>query len=78
MKYLFAAALVVACLSRSAPLTAADGPTIDLMLSLEAKSFNTKPLTPADIAHDVDYMKLSGLEFGPIEKVDPAGVLFKR
>jgi hypothetical protein len=36
------------------------------------------PLTPSDIAHDIKYMKSSGADFGPIEKVDPASTLFKR
>ena len=49
----------------------------DMVLQLEAASFETKPLTPADIKHDIDYMKLSGMDLGPIDKVDPASVLPK-
>jgi ABC-type nitrate/sulfonate/bicarbonate transport system substrate-binding protein len=50
----------------------------DMVLTLEAQSFETKPLTPADIAHDIAYMKMSGMDLGPIDKVDPASVLYQR
>jgi ABC-type nitrate/sulfonate/bicarbonate transport system substrate-binding protein len=52
--------------------------TLDLVFSLESKAFITKPLTPADIAHEIKYMKASGADLGPIEKVEPAATLWKR
>ena len=55
-----------------------DAKTLDLVFSLESKAYATTPLTPADMAHDIKYMKASGADLGPIEKVDPAATLFKR
>jgi ABC-type nitrate/sulfonate/bicarbonate transport system substrate-binding protein len=55
-----------------------DARTLDLIFSMEAKAFNTTPLTPADIQHDVEFMKASGMDFGPIDRIDYAAVLLKR
>jgi ABC-type nitrate/sulfonate/bicarbonate transport system substrate-binding protein len=55
-----------------------DAKALDLVFSLEAKAYTTKPLTAADIAHDLAFMKLSGLDLGPIDTVDPASVMWKR
>jgi ABC-type nitrate/sulfonate/bicarbonate transport system substrate-binding protein len=55
-----------------------DAKTLDLVFSLEAKAYITTPLTPADIAHDIRYMQASGADFGPIDTVEPAGVLLSR
>jgi ABC-type nitrate/sulfonate/bicarbonate transport system substrate-binding protein len=55
-----------------------DGTTIDLILSLEGPAFRAKVLTREDVAHDIEFMKASGLEFGPIEKVDPGATLVRR
>ena len=52
-----------------------DAKTLDLVFSMEAKAFNGKRLTPDDIKHDIAYIKLSGSDFGPIDKVDPASTL---
>jgi ABC-type nitrate/sulfonate/bicarbonate transport system substrate-binding protein len=54
-----------------------DSETLDLVFSMEAQAFITEPLTTDDIAHDIAYMKASGAEFGPIDQVDPASVLFR-
>lgn len=55
-----------------------DAKTLDLVFDMEAKAFAAKIMTPADVEHDIKHMKLSGLDLGPIDKVDPASVLFKR
>lgn len=55
-----------------------DAKTLDLIFEMESKAFAAKVLTPADIAHDIRHMKLSGMDLGPIDTVDPASVLFKR
>ena len=55
-----------------------DQAVLDMVFSLEERAFQTKPLTPADIAHDVAYMKVSGMELGPIEKVKPEVTLYQR
>lgn len=52
--------------------------TLDLVFEMEAKAFAGKIMTPADVVHDIKHMKLSGLDLGPIDQVDPASVLFKR
>jgi ABC-type nitrate/sulfonate/bicarbonate transport system substrate-binding protein len=55
-----------------------DAKTLDLIFSMESAAFITKALTPADIKHDVEFMKASGMEFGPIDKIDVAAVLLAR
>ena len=55
-----------------------DAKTLDLVFSMEAKAFAAKIMTPADVLHDIKHMKLSGLDLGPIDSVDPASILFKR
>jgi sulfonate transport system substrate-binding protein len=50
---------------------------LDLVFSMEASAFAARPLTPEAIVHDIDYMKASGADFGPIVQVDPSSVLFK-
>jgi ABC-type nitrate/sulfonate/bicarbonate transport system substrate-binding protein len=55
-----------------------DAATLDLVLSLEARAYAAKILTPADVLHDIAHMKLSGMDLGPIDRVDPASVLLKR
>jgi ABC-type nitrate/sulfonate/bicarbonate transport system substrate-binding protein len=49
--------------------------TLNLIFSLEAKAFETGPLTQTDIVHDIEFMKRSGMELGPIEKVNTADLL---
>ena len=55
-----------------------DAKTLDLIFEYEGKALIVKPLTPADITNDIAFMKSSGGDFGPVEKVDPASVLYKR
>jgi len=55
-----------------------DDRTLDLILVLEGGAFVTKPLTSAELAHDVEYMRKAGGDYGPIEKLDPSSLLLKR
>lgn len=55
-----------------------DQPVLDMIFSLEERAFQTNPLTPADIAQDIAYMKTSGMELGPIDKVKPEVTLYQR
>ncbi len=55
-----------------------DAATLDLVFSLEAKAFSAKGMTADDVRHDIKHMKLSGMDLGPIDSVDPASVLMKR
>jgi ABC-type nitrate/sulfonate/bicarbonate transport system substrate-binding protein len=55
-----------------------DTRTLDLIFSMESRAFNTKPLMPADIEHDVELMRASGMEFGAIDRIDFRAVLLKR
>ena len=64
--------------TQSLDISHADQAVLDMVFSLEERAFQTKPLTPADIAHDVAYMKVSGMELGPIEKVKPEVTLYQR
>jgi ABC-type nitrate/sulfonate/bicarbonate transport system substrate-binding protein len=54
-----------------------DTEALDLVFEMEAQAFAATPLTPESIVHDIAYMKASGENFGPIDSVDPASVLFR-
>jgi ABC-type nitrate/sulfonate/bicarbonate transport system substrate-binding protein len=53
-----------------------DRPTIDLLFGVESNAWKVKPLTPVDMAHEIAYVKLSGMQLPQIDKVDPASLLF--
>ena len=49
--------------------------TLDLIYGVDSAAWNAPPLTAADIAHEIAYVKLSG---GPVEQlagIDPASML---
>jgi ABC-type nitrate/sulfonate/bicarbonate transport system substrate-binding protein len=52
--------------------------TLDLVFAMEADAFQAKQLTEKDIVHDIELLRRSGTNTGPIDKVDPATALLKR
>ena len=49
--------------------------TLNHVLDVELKLFNAKTLTAKDVAHDIEFLKMSGIDAGPVDKVDPQSVL---
>ena len=49
---------------------------IERFYDLEARGFAAKPLTVADMAHEIAYVKASGANLPNIESVDPKALLF--
>jgi len=55
-----------------------DRGTIDVLFSVETVAWKTNPITPAELAHEIDYVKGSTTNLPPgIEKLDPASLLFR-
>jgi ABC-type nitrate/sulfonate/bicarbonate transport system substrate-binding protein len=53
-----------------------DSRTLDLLFESEAQAWKARPLTAADIAHEIAYIKLSGTALPGIEGVDPASMIW--
>jgi ABC-type nitrate/sulfonate/bicarbonate transport system substrate-binding protein len=51
--------------------------TLDLILETEARGFAVGPLTAADIAHDIAFVKASGVDLAGIDKINPATLIFQ-
>jgi ABC-type nitrate/sulfonate/bicarbonate transport system substrate-binding protein len=54
-----------------------DKATLDLLFDSEASAWKTSPVTPADVQHDISFVKLSGIDLPKIDSIDPAAVVFK-
>jgi ABC-type nitrate/sulfonate/bicarbonate transport system substrate-binding protein len=52
-----------------------DAPTLDLIYGIESPAWKAPPLTAADIAHEIAYVKLAGGAASQLEGVDPASML---
>jgi len=53
-----------------------DARTVDVLFESEALAWRAKPLTPADITHEIAYTKMGGTALPQIESVDPATMLW--
>jgi ABC-type nitrate/sulfonate/bicarbonate transport system substrate-binding protein len=51
--------------------------TLDLVFVTESHGFTTKPLTVADMAHEIQFVKASGIPLEGTDKLDPASMVFK-
>jgi ABC-type nitrate/sulfonate/bicarbonate transport system substrate-binding protein len=52
-----------------------DSATLDLLFASEAAAWKAKPLTVADIKHDIGFIKSSGEQPPQIDSIDPASML---
>ena len=50
--------------------------SIEIFYGPELAGFMAKPLTPADIAHEIEYVKLSGSSLPNLDLIVPATVLY--
>ena len=55
-----------------------DDEILDLIWGLESRAFQTGPLTAEDIVRDIEFMNMTGADFGDIGSVDPTAVLLAR
>lgn len=53
-----------------------DARTLDVLFESESLAWRAKPLTPADIVHEIAYAKLGGIALPQIDGVDPASMLW--
>ncbi|MBX3539974.1 MAG: ABC transporter substrate-binding protein [Chelatococcus sp.] len=54
-----------------------DAKTLDLLYAGEAAAWKARPLTAADMAHEVAFVKSTGTSLPQIDSVDPASMLVK-
>jgi ABC-type nitrate/sulfonate/bicarbonate transport system substrate-binding protein len=53
-----------------------DARTLDLMLTSELPAWRSRPMTPNDFVHEIEFVKSTGVQLPGIEKLDPAALLF--
>ena len=53
-----------------------DDKAIDAVYDIEAPGFMAKPLTVEDMAHDIAFMKLGGVNLPQADKLDPKRMLY--
>jgi ABC-type nitrate/sulfonate/bicarbonate transport system substrate-binding protein len=49
---------------------------LDIVYPSESAAWNAKPLTPADMAREIEFVKASGTSIPGIEKVNPSSLLY--
>ena len=49
---------------------------LDLLFTSEARSWQAKPVTSAEMAHEIAFVKLTGAAPAQIDRLDPAAMLF--
>ncbi|MGH6860541.1 MAG: ABC transporter substrate-binding protein [Phyllobacterium sp.] len=54
-----------------------DAKTVELLFETESAAWKTKPFTPDDITHEIDFVKSTGTPLPQIDSVNPADVLFQ-
>jgi ABC-type nitrate/sulfonate/bicarbonate transport system substrate-binding protein len=52
-----------------------DTGTLDLLFAAEARAWRARTLTAKDMAHDIAYIKLSGIAIPNLDSIDPAALL---
>ena len=53
-----------------------DAKTLDLLFASESRAWKARPLTAKDMAHEVAFVKLNGVQLPQIDSIDPASMLF--
>jgi ABC-type nitrate/sulfonate/bicarbonate transport system substrate-binding protein len=53
-----------------------DEATLDLLFASESPAWAAKPLTVKDMAHEIAFVKASGVPLSQIDSIDPASLLF--
>jgi ABC-type nitrate/sulfonate/bicarbonate transport system substrate-binding protein len=53
-----------------------DPPTLDLLFASESIAWQAKRLTPADMAHEIAFVKANGAALPQLDSIDPAALLF--
>ncbi len=54
-----------------------DRATLDLLFASESLAWKTRPFTVADMAHEIAFVKSSGVTLPEIDRIDPASILFR-
>jgi len=54
-----------------------DAATLELLFASESRAWRVKPPTLAEMAHEIAFMKASGVDIPDIDKVDPASMLLR-
>ena len=54
-----------------------DAPTLDVLFESEAPLWNTRPLTPADMAHEIEFVRSGNPALQGLDRINPATLLYK-
>lgn len=54
-----------------------DGPTMDVLFESEAPLWNTRPLTEADMAHEIAFVRSGNPALQGLDRLNPASLLYK-
>ncbi len=49
--------------------------TLSLALSVEMANWETRPFTPAEMRHEIDFVRASGVPLPNLDSMDPASLL---
>ena len=53
-----------------------DAATMDVLFAAEAGAWNTRPMTVADMQHEIDFMRSGGAAMPGLDRVDPKAMLY--
>ncbi len=53
-----------------------DAATMDVLFAAEANNWNTRPMTPADMQHEIDFIRSGGASLPGLDRLDPAQLLY--
>jgi hypothetical protein len=53
-----------------------DAATMDVLFAAEAAAWNTRPMTAADMRHEIDFMRSGGSAMRGLDRLDPNTMLY--
>jgi hypothetical protein len=53
-----------------------DATTMDVLFAAESERWNTRPMTPDDIRHEIDFIRSGGGSMPGLDRIDPAQALY--
>jgi ABC-type nitrate/sulfonate/bicarbonate transport system substrate-binding protein len=54
-----------------------DPATMDVLFAAESRAWVTRPLTPSDMQHEVEFMRASGTAIPGLDRINPASTLYR-
>jgi ABC-type nitrate/sulfonate/bicarbonate transport system substrate-binding protein len=53
-----------------------DAATMDVLFAAEARAWITRPMSPADMRHEIEFVRSGGVTMPGIDRIDPAAMLY--